>query len=116
MDDMTEELIDRFGDIPKKVQQLLHIAALKGLAHSAYVTAVEQKGADIRFTMYERAKIDPQKIPAMLAGYGKDLVFRTEEPPYFLYQKKGRSGKDAGGSVLDTVRRVLEDIRGIAIS
>lgn len=116
MDDMTEELIDRFGDIPKKVQQLLHIAALKGLAHSAYVTAVEQKGADIRFTMYERAKIDPQKIPAMLAGYGKDLVFRTEEPPYFLYQKKGRSGKDAGESVLDTVRRVLEDIRGIAIS
>ena len=32
MDDMMEELIDRFGDIPKKVQQLLHIAALKGLA------------------------------------------------------------------------------------
>ena len=33
-----------------------------------------------------------------------------------LYQKKGRSGKDAGESVLDTVRRVLEDIRGISIS
>ena len=116
MDDMTEELIDRFGDIPKKVQQLLHIAALKGLAHSAYVTAVEQKGADIRFTMYEKAKIDPQKIPGMIAGYGKDLVFRTEEPPYFLYRKLGKSGKDTGESVLDTVRRVLEDIRGIAIS
>ena len=113
MDDMMEELIDRFGDIPKKVQQLLHIAALKGLAHSAYVTAVEQKGADIRFTMYEKAKIDPQKIPGMLAGYGKDLVFRTEEPPYFLYRKLGKSGKDTGESVLDTVRRVLEDIRGL---
>src|SRR5699024_6196062 len=77
MDDMTEELIDRFGDIPKKVQQLLHIAALKGLAHSAYVTAVEQKGQDYKFTMYERAKIDPQKIPAMLAGYGKDQIGRA---------------------------------------
>lgn len=43
MDDMTEELIDRFGDLPKKVQQLLHIAALKSLAHSAYITAIEQK-------------------------------------------------------------------------
>ncbi len=116
MDDMTEELIDRFGDIPKKVQQLLHIAALKGLARSAYVTAVEQKGADIRFTMYEKAKIDPQKIPAMLAGYGKDLVFRTENPPYFLYRKPGKSRKDTGESVLDTVRRVLKDIRGIAVS
>ena len=116
MDDMTEELIDRFGDIPKKVQQLLHIAALKGLAHSAYVTAVEQKGGDIRFTMYEKAKIDPQRIPAMLQGYGKDLVFRTEEPPYFLYRKLGKSGKDTGESVLDTVRRVLDDIKGLAIS
>ena len=51
MDDMTEELIDRFGDIPKKVQQLLHIAALKSLAHAAYVTAVEQKGSDFKFTL-----------------------------------------------------------------
>ncbi|HIX63585.1 MAG TPA: transcription-repair coupling factor [Candidatus Mediterraneibacter colneyensis] len=116
LDDMTEELIDRFGDIPKKVQQLLHIAALKSLAHSAYVTAVEQKGESIRFTMYEKAKIDPQKIPAMLQSYGRDLVFRTEAPPYFLYQKKGRSGKDTGEHLLETVRRVLEDIRGLSIS
>lgn len=43
MDDMLEELIDRFGDVPRKVQQLLQIAGLKALAHSAYVTAVEQK-------------------------------------------------------------------------
>ena len=111
LDDMTEELIDRFGDIPKKVQQLLHIAALKALAHSAYVTAVEQKGGDIRFTMYERAKIDPGKIPALLDSYGKDLIFRTEEPPYFLYRKKGRSAKDAGEDILSTVRKILEDIR-----
>lgn len=115
MDDMTEELIDRFGDIPKKVQQLLHVAALKGLAHAAYVTAVEQKGEGIRFVMYEKAKIDPGKIPGMLNGYGRDLIFRTEEPPCFIYQKKGRSGKDAGASVLDTVRKVLEDIRSLAI-
>ena len=53
LEDMTEELIDRFGDIPKKVQQLLVIASLKSLAHSVYVTAIEQKGEEIRFTMYE---------------------------------------------------------------
>ena len=31
MDDMMEELIDRFGDIPKKVQKLILIARLKAL-------------------------------------------------------------------------------------
>ena len=40
MDDMIEELIDRYGYIPRKVQQLLNIAHLKALSHSAYVTAV----------------------------------------------------------------------------
>lgn len=113
MDDMMEELIDRFGDIPKKVQQLLHIALLKGLAHSAYVTAVEQKGQQIRFVMYERAKIDPQRIPGLLKTYGNSLVFRAEEPPYFLYEKKGKSGKDSGTGILEIIRKILEDIKSL---
>lgn len=81
LEDMTEELIDRFGDIPKKVQQLLVIASLKSLAHSVYVTAIEQKGEEIRFTMYEKAKIDPSGIPKFLDSYKNDLIFRAEEPP-----------------------------------
>ncbi len=115
MDDMTEELIDRFGDIPRKVQQLLHIAALKGLAHEAYVTAVEQKGDAFKFTMYEKAKIDVQKIPALLGKYRNSLTFKAEEIPYFLYQKKGKSGKETGESVLETVKTVLEDIRELKL-
>ena len=115
MDDMTEELIDRFGDIPKKVQQLLHIAALKSLAHAAYVTAVEQKGSDFKFTLYEKAKLDPQKIPGLLQRYGNKLVFRAEEPPYFIYQKKGRSGKDTGEDTIQLLRKILEDIRELRI-
>ena len=98
----------------KKVQQLLHIAALKSLAHAAYVTAVEQKGSDFKFTLYEKAKLDPQKIPGLLQRYGNKLVFRAEEPPYFFYQKKGRSGKETGEDTIQLLRKILEDIPGIA--
>lgn len=115
MEDMTEELIDRFGDIPKNVQQLLHVAALKNLAHKAYVAAVEQKGDAVHFVMYERAKIDPGKIPAMLSSYGRDMSFRTEDPPYFLYRKAGKSGKNVQENILDTVRHVLKDIRSLSL-
>ena len=111
LEDMTEELIDRFGDIPKKVQQLLVIASLKSLAHSVYVTAIEQKGEEIRFTMYEKAKIDPSGIPKFLDSYKNDLIFRAEEPPYFLYCRKGRHKKSNTENVLDTVRRILEDLK-----
>ena len=111
LEDMTEELIDRFGDIPKKVQQLLVIASLKSLAHSVYVTAIEQKAEEIRFTKYEKAKIDPSGIPKFLDSYKNDLIFRAEEPPYFLYCRKGRNKKSNTENVLDTVRRILEDLK-----
>ncbi len=41
-DDMLEELIDRFGEPPKAVLNLLAIARLKALAHQGYVTEIKQ--------------------------------------------------------------------------
>ena len=115
MDDMTEELIDRFGDLPKKVQQLLHIAALKSLAHSAYITAIEQKGKDYKFILYEKANLDPAKIPALLKKYGNNMIFKAEAVPYFLYQKKGKSGKEKGENVLQMLREIIESIRELRL-
>ena len=42
-DDMLEELLDRFGEMPKAVMNLLSIARLKALAHRCYVTEIKQK-------------------------------------------------------------------------
>ena len=36
--DMQDELIDRFGDIPKSVDNLLRVAEFKAMAHRSYVT------------------------------------------------------------------------------
>lgn len=112
MDAMIEELIDRFGDIPRKVQQLLNIAALKALAHSVYVTAVEQKGNSCKFTMYEKAKVKAQNIPILLQKYNGELNFKAETPPYFLYQRRNRL-KQKDGEVLEVVKKVLNDIKGL---
>ena len=116
MDDMLEELVDRFGDVPKKVQQLLHIALLKALAHSAYVTAVEQKGEEIRFVMYEHAKVKAEQIPEFVAKYHGDLQFKVDTNPCFIHCKKGRSKKDRDEDVLEVVKNVLNDIKSLKIS
>ena len=112
-DDMLEELIDRFGDLPKKVQQLLQIANLKALAHSADVAVVEQKQDTYRFVMYEKARSDPGKIPTLLEKYRGDLNFKMEEPPVFIYQKKGISAGKKDGDVLELVKKLLIDIKGL---
>ena len=113
MDDMLEELIDRFGDVPKKVQQLLSIALLKALAHSAYVTAVEQKGEVIKFVMYEQAKVKVEQIPELIKKYKGDLQFTVDTNPYFTYKKKARNKKEKDEDVLELVKNVLIDIKSL---
>ncbi len=111
MDDMMEELIDRFGDVPRKVQQLLSIALLKALAHSVYVIAVEQKGDVFKFVMYEKAKVNVQRIPMLIEKYKGNLKFTVDTNPYFTYQKKGRNKKEKDEDVIDLVKNVLIDIK-----
>lgn len=114
MEDMLEELIDRFGDIPKKVETLLAVASLKAIAHSAYVTAVEQKGERFTFSMYEKAKVQPQKIPGLLEQFKGDLAFKADaENPCFLYEKKSRNKKEKNTDVLAVVENVLIGIKGL---
>jgi len=113
MDDMVEELIDRFGDIPRKVQQLLRVAVLKGMAHEAGLTSVEQKEGELKLTMFERANVQVARISPLVDKYRGELVFKAENPPYFLYRKKGRSGKEKEEDVLEVVKMLLIDIKGL---
>ncbi len=111
MDDMLEELIDRFGDVPKKVQQLLSIALLKSLAHSAYVVSVEQKGEVFKFTMYEKAKVHVERIPMLIEKFKGNLKFTVDTNPYFTYRKLSKNKKEKDEDVLELVKNVLNEIK-----
>ena len=113
MENMVDELIDRFGDIPKKVMQLLQIALLKSLAHSAYVTSVEEKSGELKLLMYEKAKVQPAKIPELITAWHGNLVFKAENPPYFIYRKRNRSGKEKDEDILELVKNLLNAIKGL---
>ena len=108
-EDMLEELMDRFGEPPKAVQNLLAIAALKAMAHRLYVTEVKQLGEEFRLTMHERAQVNPAAIPRLLKQYGEELTFRAEGIPFFLYRPRKRRPKDIL-PVLEKVRELLENM------
>ena len=87
-DDRVDELIDRFGEPPQSVCNLLEIALLKAKAHDAYITAIVEKANQIRITMFPQAKVATDKIPDLLAAYQGKLRFVPETTPYFVYQQK----------------------------
>lgn len=89
-DDMLEELLDRFGEMPKAVLNLLTIAKMKALAHRAYVLEIKQMGADMKITLYEKAGLNPAGIPGLLQKYRRGLQFRAEQEPKFLLTPEGK--------------------------
>ena len=85
-EEMLEELIDRFGDPPKSVENLLYIARVKSMAHHLYFTDIAQKGDTLRFTLYENAKINVAAIPEFTASFDKHVKFTMDaKEPYFTY-------------------------------
>ena len=52
-DDMTDELIDRFGDPPGNVNALIQVALLRGEAGEAGITDISQKNGLLRFEIQD---------------------------------------------------------------
>ena len=95
-DDMKEELLDRFGEIPKSVDNLLRIALVRVNAHKLYMPEVKGKNEEIKFTLNADAKIRVENIPELLKRYPK-LSFNPKGTPVFIfrYKKCGMVEKDA---------------------
>ncbi len=106
-DDMKEELLDRFGEIPKSVDNLLRIALIRVQAHKLYMSEIRGKNEEIRFIMTASAEIMTQNIPALLTKYPK-LSFNAKGVPEFLfrYKKCGMIERDAE-NLLNTTEELL---------
>ncbi len=87
-DDMKDELLDRFGEIPKSVDNLLRIALIRVSAHMLYLTEVKGKSERITFTFRPDANINPAKIPELLKRYEGLLSFTAYGNPFFTYKYK----------------------------
>ena len=114
--DMQDELIDRFGDIPKSVDNLLRVAELKAMAHRAYVTEVDINTQEIRIELYPKAKLDVTGIPALIAGYKTALRFaQGGEKPVLFYQEKGKKNKNCE-PMIEKAKEILGKLGGLAES
>ena len=113
VEEMLEELIDRFGEPPRSVQNLLAVARLKAEAHSVYVQEIVQKEDTLKLTMFEHAKIDPSGIPALITAQEPYLKFTADaKNPYFVYSfRNGSKGKER--DVIEVIKQLLEQMKAL---
>ena len=112
--DMQDELMDRFGDIPRSVENLLKIASIRALAHQAYVTEVVINRQEVRLTMHQKAKLQVEKIPDLVRSYKGDLKLVPGDVPSFHYVDRRNKNQDSL-EMMGKAEEILKDMCGIRI-
>jgi len=80
--DVQEEMIDRFGSLPRSAQNLLDIALLKARARAVDIISIAQKGLNIVITFKGDAKVNPLQIGEMVAASKGRMRFKLGTTPH----------------------------------
>jgi transcription-repair coupling factor (superfamily II helicase) len=86
--DMQDELIDRFGNLPVQVENLLKIARLKADAHRCFVTEVTVGRGSYVLRMNPQAEINVAAVPKAVELCHGQLTFAGGSAPMFRFQAR----------------------------
>lgn len=118
--DVSDELLDRFGEPPKPVMNLLNIALIKNKAHRVFVTSIRQKQGIVRLNLYNRAGLDGSAIPALIEKYDNSLQFTAGELPCFTYvipvsRVNGKLIKASPAQAFEYLNSLLDDMEAFLV-
>ncbi|WP_026673677.1 transcription-repair coupling factor [Alkalihalobacterium bogoriense] len=109
IDDLQEELIDRFGDYPIEVEYLLEIASIKLLAEKEKVEEISQSKdqCSLLLSEAESEKVDGAKLFEVVNGIGRTVSLGTSGKKIKMNIKtKGMSEKE----MLKICKEIVEKI------
>ena len=88
-DDLTDELIDRFGDPPACVNSLIHVALLRGEASRAGICDISQKSGFLRFELSEFDMARVSELYALPQYKGRVRIEAGQKPCLSLKLRRG---------------------------
>ena len=103
--ELTDELLDRYGDVPPPVTALLRVALLRAAAMDCGVTDITQKGRQLVFSFDDR--VDPAALLAVctMAAYrSRAQLSAGAAPRLTLYMQPGEEPLAAAGALVDALR------------
>lgn len=80
--DIVDELLDRFGDIPKTTMNLIKISKIRTMAGKMGISEIIQQGYKIIFKLWETTKLNETMMAKLVAVYGGKLMINGGKEPY----------------------------------
>ena len=107
-DDLTDELIDRYGDPPRQVNNLIAVALMRALAAQNGISEITQKGQTVVFSL---AEVDLQRLSKLCSGekYQTRVRFAPGDKPYLtLRLKRGEDPLRWGAKLVEDYAKTRE--------
>jgi transcription-repair coupling factor (superfamily II helicase) len=101
--DVRKELEDRFGALPKSVENLLEYATIKSMSERLRISSVERQGSRVAIRFYSETTLDPARLVSLVRSR-KGIKL---DPSGVLWMEVAR-----GESVPESVRNVLIGLQG----
>lgn len=103
--EIEDELIDRFGDIPQPVQNIIDVASLKSSAKEVGICEISQSGDALQLKFMEDY-VDAGLIMGLDKAFPKRIKLLSNEKPIISYALKG-----AYKDILVTVKNLIAIIK-----
>lgn len=107
IEDVTDEIIDRYGTMPVEVENLLEVARIKILAKNAGVIKVTQKECSVIFNLdKDMINLDQNIISKLLQKYGNELRFSAGVEAYITLKINKKDER----KVVESIKELLNFI------
>ena len=98
---ITDELIDRYGQMPDELEGLLEVARIKNLARTLGITKIAQKQQSVVLN-FGREAFKTEWVDVLLKEFRNQIKFSPGKEPYVTYKLQNTS------KVLQEIKNVLE--------
>jgi len=109
--DVEDELMDRYGELPQPVRNLISIAYIKSLAAKIGFSAITEKNGSVLFQFSSVKQPDVKVIFAVAARYKRQLLFNAGNEPHLVYRISGMERE----KLLDNIKILLHDIKSFEV-
>ena len=82
---VTDEIIDRYGQIPYEIENLLDIARIKIMSKQKYITKISQKRENIIF-YFDNNKFNFDIVDKLMKTYRNRIKFSPSKDPYITFK------------------------------
>ena len=101
--DVTDEIIDRYGSMPKEIEKLLDIARIKNMARSKSILKISQKEERVIF-YFDEENFDFSIVDKLINLYVNRIRFSPAKNPYITFELR---------NILDITTEIKEFLSNI---